>query len=181
MKIVERLTQPTADAWALPELREHARVDYTDADVELSALAKAAVVEVQNHGQLALLHQTVRLILIDEPQDAGAIVRLPIAPAFTSEGLSVTADGVTVADVVLFTGLRPALRFNDAAAAKAERIEVSYQAGWSDLQGVPADLRHAVTDHAVLMFDSRGASDNRIKTLSPHLARIVAQYRGVSL
>lgn len=66
----------------------------------------------------------------------------------------------------------------DAAAG-----DVASRAGYTlpaDLADLPKDMRFAIIDQAVAIYDDRGDSDT-MRGLTVAASRIVARYRGVSL
>lgn len=180
MNIV-RVNPPFTPAYYMDALRDHVRVSDDDLH-EVGALADAAASEIEHHAQLALISQTIRVTLDGWPRYGR--LRLPIAPLMTTEGLTVEARGELLTGLEVRTGLRPSLGLSADQAEDLAEVEVivTYTAGFGqDAGSVPADLRAAIMDQAAALFDARGAVDARTASLSPHLARIAARYRGVSV
>lgn len=178
---VERIDHPAVPATFTQQIADHLRIDEFDMPHALT-LADAAVLELERHAQLALINTTIRVTLDGWPRYGR--LRLPIAPLMTTEGLTVEARGEPVTGLEIRTGLRPSLGLSADQAEDLAEVEVivTYTAGFGqDASSVPADLRAAVMDQAAAMFDARGAVDAKSATLSPHLARIAARYRGVAV
>lgn len=182
MKMLVQRTPISANApFALGELKQYARIDGPDDDLGLHRLGWAAAAEVEHHGQLALLHQTIRLDVFDLVHDAG--LTLPIGPVADGATATVSIDGQAVTGCLLAAGTRPYLSWPASLRGTASaRVVIEYQAGFGDAAGdVPADLMQAVLDQVALTFDERAPHEAKTLARSPHLARVGARYRGVTL
>lgn len=181
MKLIDRTRLVTGDPVILDELQEHLRIEAAEIPGAM-AYASAASDEVARHTSLALLSETITAETTTSTP--GTILHLPIGPVQADATVtveSVAEDGTTT---TITTGwhLRPGrhaeLRFTTAPATQ---IRVIYQAGYgTDAQAVPRDLRFAVMDQALRLFDRRGDMDDNPR-LAPSTARICARYRRVTM
>jgi len=179
MMHVERLTIPTAPPVDAIAAILHLRVG-GDSELENEAIdhALAAAQELEHYAQLALLTQTIRVTLPEWP--CVDIFPLPIAPMLTGAAVTVTDDAGPFAGFTALSGLRPALRL--AADRPIGKVIIDYEAGFgADHNAIPRDLHLAILDQATASFDCRGAFDGKNNGMSPHLARIAARYRRVTL
>ena len=189
MMQIDRITAPPVDVFTHAELAAHLRIDEADPIQmgEAIRMARAATRELEQHGSLALITQTVRVTLGEWPEGKG--LRLPIAPVALSSDCTFTVDGQAFTGFRLHGGLRPTLWVvnrpvivSEIEDTPSEGIVIEYPAGFGDTaEDVPADLRLAVLDQAAAFFDCRGAGDGKTQHLSPHAARIAARYRRVAL
>ncbi|KQI67600.1 hypothetical protein AN189_14915 [Loktanella sp. 3ANDIMAR09] len=183
MKIlVHREPIATELPFNLDDLKAHIRVDGDEFNNELTNIGHAAAAELEQFAQIALLFQTIRVTIFDPPVQSG--MSLPIGPAVQASTATVTADGVASTAFTIEAGQRPYLRwltsFHDLPLPS--RITVEYQAGFgSTADQVPRDLAQALLDQAALHFDGRSPMNARDLTMSPHMARIGARYRGVQV
>lgn len=167
--------------FSLSELKQYARIDTTDDDATLDRMGRAAAAEVEHFAQLALLSQTIRVTILDLVH--GADLALPIGPVAEDATATVTIDGQPFTGFDLVTGPRPHLIWSEGIRGTASsRVVIEYQAGFGDdAADVPADLSQAVFDQVALIYDERAPSDGKTLARSPHLARVGARHRGVSL
>lgn len=190
----ERMTAPAAPAVSSAEIADGLRV----ADEMLAEAATmhvpAAEAHVGDYGGVALVNQTIRAIF-GGPFRAATALRLPIGPVPAGAPCTVTVSEFGGAETTLDVGLwrlvsgrKPELRLLDATlpAALAEdqtMLLIDYTAGFgATTQSVPRDLKLAVLDQAIRLFDRRGDDFTRGATpLSAHAARIISRYRGVRL
>lgn len=180
--IIERLDRPMNPIVTLEELGWHTRTG-GPAEMgdnyfapELLRFAVAAAREAEDYGQIALLSQTIRVVLPSWPR--ALTLNLPITPLLDWSSLTVTAGGEAFDSFAVTTGHRPALRLT--GARPAGEVVIDYRAGFCDqAHDVPEDLRHALLDQVAAYWSARGAVDGKAVTLSPHFARIIGRYRGV--
>ena len=176
--IIERLSMPTLPAVSLTDLKEHCRVDGYSFDYELARHGKAAATELETYAALALLDQSIRVTLPVWPRKD--TFGLPIIPMIDPLSVTVTADGVAFEDYAVCTGHRPALRLSGDRPCGV--IVIEYLAGFGPTAtSIPADLANAIMDQAAAFLDAKGAGDGKTNGMSPHMARIAARYRRVSV
>ncbi|MGC9448578.1 head-tail connector protein [Cereibacter johrii] len=180
--LVHRQSITDVAAVGLEEVKLHCCVSHPDEDASLEIMRDTAVSDVEQFGSLALLHQAVRVMLFD-PSLMDRFFRLPVVPAFDPSTVVVTVDGEAFADFEFFSGNRPMIVWGESfRRCCPARVMVEYLAGFgSTPDAVPGDLRQAVKDQVATMYDGRGPSDGKTLATSPHLARIGARYRGVSV
>lgn len=177
--IVERLTTPAGYPFATNTVADHLRLD-GDLVTEGNRHAKAAAGEVESYGQLALLTQTIRVTLEVWPEMNTLAFPLPIAPVINPASVTVIADGLAFTGFTVITGLRPALALT--GDCPTGRVVIQFEAGFgADPAAIPPALAHAILDQAAAFYDARGAGDGKTNGMSPHMARIVARYRRVTL
>ncbi|MEC3863311.1 hypothetical protein VK792_18640 [Mesobacterium sp. TK19101] len=166
-----------------------------DPELESDAYRKvrAAALEFEEHGQLALINQTVRCTMYQAPLGTG--IRLPIGPVQDGAQITVSvvaADGqeypLTAAQLTFWRGPRPMLFITDDGALPPEireahaGLKIEYQAGFGpDHTAVPDDIAQAIISQAALMQDAGWDLRRGHNGLSPHTARIAARYRGVAV
>ncbi|MGR3545826.1 MAG: hypothetical protein ACU0CB_16070 [Roseovarius sp.] len=178
---ISRTPISTGDPFILDDVQEGLRADATDFAGEINRIARAAARELEHFAQIALLTQKIRVMIFDPVFQS--YLRLPIGPVALDHMPTVTFDGEPFTDFVFDGGNRPSIRWSGPYFDHApSRILIEYDAGFGDTASdIPADLALAVIDQAALMFDGRSPMDGRSMTSSPHMARIGARYRGVSL
>ena len=177
MRIIDRNQLVSASPIDLDELEAHLRVDSTEA-AHVVAYAAAAAIEIERYANIALLNTEVTA---ETGTDAYASITLPIGPLGTG-GIDsvdrVNLDGslTPVTEFSVTGGLHPRITF---ATPIGGPIRVVWMAGYGvESDDVPADLRHAVMDHAMRLYDWRGDTDVPPK-LAASAARICARYRRV--
>lgn len=181
--LIHRVALSQAAPFNITEVRRHLRVEDDYDDVAISNMAWTAAEDVQDFAQIALLTQTVRVTVFGPDLNA-SFLRLPVGPALNSASITVTLDGNSFTGYELVTGNRPCLRWSlrEYDNLAPSRLYVEYQAGFgTDASAIPRDLAQAVMDQTALLYDGRSPMDNKTLTTSPHMARIGARYRGVSL
>lgn len=176
--LIDRVGNP-ALPFDLQALKTHVRYSDNDLDAELERMGRAAADELEQFAQVALLTQTIRVNILDPV--TGPVLRLPIGPTAFDAVPQVTLDGMEFTRFDFIGGLRPTIRWREPYIPYSScHIQIDYQAGFgADHTAIPADLMGALLDQAALMFDNRGAADNRMQANSPHFARVGARYRGV--
>lgn len=179
--LVRREVTSSQEAVHLNQLKLHLRVDHNEDDGAIIAMGSTAAAEVEHVAQIALLPQTI-LVTVLNPC-LGDWFRLPIGPASDASSVSMTLDGVAFAGFELIQGLQPQLLFLEADwPANLRRMDVSYRAGFEGgATSIPSDLQQAIIDQTAAHYDGRTPMDRRDLSSSPHMARIAARYRGVSL
>lgn len=177
-QIVSRTAISENAPFELTALKNHVRVDHDDDDSALSNMGNAAAAEIEHFAQVALLDQTIRVTIISPKTSIG--VALPVGPYKAGSPITATIDGQPFTAFSVVDGLRPYLCCQQPITGASLVIE--YQAGFGDeASDVPADLAQALMDQAAMHYDGRGPQDGKALTTSPHMARIAARYRGVSL
>ncbi|MCG7623010.1 hypothetical protein [Epibacterium sp. Ofav1-8] len=184
MKMLVRQTPVGSELpFVLDLLKGHIRADPSDTseDVEITNLGLAAAAEIEQVSQIALLEKTVRVTVFEASM--GELWRLPIGPAKDTATPTVTINGQPFSDYTFFGGNRPHLKWgNSFANLSLSWVQIEYQAGFGDTaSSIPADLSYALMDQAALLYDARSPLSTKSLTHSPHMARIGAKYRGVSL
>lgn len=181
MMHAQRLTFGGAGA-SLAETKLHARIDFSDDDAAISAMLSAATRDLEEFAGIALLTQTIRVRILDG-WPLTRVIHLPIGPVQDGASVTVTADGETFAGFDLWPGQRARLILTDDLSTDlaAAELVIEYPAGFGGLENVPDDLRLAVMDQTLALYDARGPGNPKTLALSPHAARIAARYRGVRL
>jgi uncharacterized phiE125 gp8 family phage protein len=176
--IVERLNPPSTLPFDPVKLAAHCRVDGAPGQAEVTDHGKVAAAELEKVAGLALFDQTIRVTL--EAWTRAATLPLPVVPLLDVLSVTVKVDGQAFDGFAVVTGQRPTLRLTKALPEGVVVIE--YVAGHGDtLAELPADLVHAVMDQASAYYDTRGIGDAKSNGMSPHMARIAARYRRVSV
>lgn len=177
--LVHREAVSTAQPFDFAQLKLFLRIDHTEEDIIISSLGQTAAAEIEQFAQIALLTQTIRVVVFDPPQQYG--FSLPISPARLDATATVTVDGEAFTGFQFEGGKRPYLRwlapFYDLSPS---RVVIEYQAGYGATNSaIPADLAQAIRDQAAILYEARGIGDAKSLSSSPHMARIGARYRGV--
>jgi hypothetical protein len=177
---VHRTPLVLADPFLPNDLYDHLRVELgTEAGNEALRQARAAALEIEKYGQLALLDQ--RIIVSLQCWPGGDALRLPVTSGHSAAlDVQVTVAGQTFSQFSYRGGFRPGIWLTGRIPAGV--VQITYNAGFgTTAEQVPEDLRHAIMDQAAAFFDQRGPSDKAGTGISPHAARIVALYRRVGL
>lgn len=179
--LVHRADPSTAQPFDLDDLKAHLRVDFDDDDAPIINMGRTAAAEIEQFAQIALLVQTVRVIIFDPVQKMG--LRLPIGPVSDDDVPTVTFDGSPFTAFDFAGGNRPYIHWlDDYFKLTPSRVTIEYQAGFGEAASdIPADLAQAIMDQAALHYDGRSPMAAKSLTTSPHMARIAARYRGVSV
>lgn len=177
---IERIPAPGNDDWSdTAEAREWARVNFdTDEEnIEFVRLAEAAAIEAEAYAEIALLTQSIRILLPSWPRGH---VRLPVIPILNRDSVNVTINAHPWADILIGTGSRPLLMI--CGNPPPGVVVIEYKAGFgAKVADIPADIRQAMIDQVALLYDSRGAVAAKDITLSPQFIRVLGRYRGVRL
>ena len=187
MMRIERLDRPAVLPVSLAAARDHLRVVHDDDDPQISALIAAAGREFEDAAEIALIDQTIRVILQGWPGGERLVLPVGFVRGDPSH-VQVTADGEPI-DAHLITGRRPVLVLGETAPHKA-RVVVEYVAGFGDEPAaIPPDLQHALKDQVLAHFDFSGASPHDGKMHAARgtagqsyaFQRALARYRGVAI
>ncbi len=184
MKMLVHRVAISGDApFNLPAVKVQMRVDGDHDDAAIENMAWTAAEDIQDFAQIALLMQTIRVSVFDPDWNA-SFLRLPVGPVLDDAPISVTFDGAAFTGFELVRGNRPTLRWNQPVYDRLmpSRINIEYQAGFgAEADAIPRDLAQAIMDQAALLYDGRSPMDTKALYTSPHMARIGARYRGVSM
>lgn len=175
---MERIRPANQDAWlALADTKLWARVDSDFEDSAFARMIEAVGREAEDYAQIALLDQTIRILL---PRWPRGHVRLPIVPILDRASISVTVNTQPWPDVALDGGTRPLLMI--CGNPPPGVVVIEYRAGFGSMpEAIPADIVQAMLDQVAVYYDTRGAVDAKAVTISPQFARILGRYRGVGL
>ncbi|MFN3823585.1 MAG: hypothetical protein ACK4RN_06360 [Pseudorhodobacter sp.] len=178
--LVHRASTVEGPPFDLAALKRHLRVSFEDDDAPISNIAHTAAEEIEHFAQVALLTQTIRVTIFDPPRDMG--LRLPVGPVADDATITVTIDGAGFTAFDFTGGNRPYVRWLAPwYDLTPTRLNIEYQAGFGATAiAIPHDLAQAVMDQAALHYDGRSPMSPKELTMSPHMARIGARYRGVS-
>ncbi|MDX5401407.1 MAG: head-tail connector protein [Rhodobacterales bacterium] len=183
MMLVQRTPQYSVNATpvGLLSVKQHLRVYHDDEDLLITDMILAAMADIEEAAQIAVLAQTIRVTSFRPGYET--TLHLPIGPALQPEAVTVTLDGEPFTGFEMVTGNRPMIRFHASYPDPApSRLQVEYVAGFgTDAQSVPRDLQLAITDQAALMYEARGEMDPKARSISATMARIAARYRGIRL
>lgn len=179
--IIERQPIATALPYDLDALKIHFRVDHSFEDDLIRAMGATAAAELEDAAQVALLTQTIRLTIFAPRRDADDFLRLPIGPMAADTVPIVTIDGEGFTDFQAIPGNKPGIYWGETYTARDhDRVSIEYMAGFgTEESDVPRDLSMALNDQALMLYEARGATDNRLRVSSPHMARVASRYRGV--
>lgn len=181
MKVIVHQTPMNSAAapFELDDLIVHARAEGAGDEAAIANMGHTAAAEIEHYAQVALLMKTIR-VTIFEPH-CGAGFALPIGPVADNAPRVVKLDGEIFLDFYFLGGLRPYIRwFPEFHLLTPSRIEIEYQAGFgADASSIPQDLSQALMDQAALHYDGRSPMSTKSLTISPHMARVAARYRGV--
>lgn len=177
--IIQRTAISTAQPFSLHHVAMHCRVEVgAEFDSELTFMARAAATELETYAQLALLTQSITITL--EERLRRDVFDLPIAPVIDPLSVEVTVDGQAFEGFAVIAGQRPAIRFTSGKPCGL--VVINYEAGFGDTGAdIPPDLINAICDQTAAYFDMRGAGDGKSNGMSPHMARVAARYRRVSV
>lgn len=167
----------------LADVKAFLRVDTDEDDSEIQTLASMAALEIEGAAEVALLAQTVTHIVTEWTED----VDLPVGPLWEA---GIGDNPVTVhtrdeagaltelEDWWIEGGKHPRLHLT--ATVGWGTLVITYPAGFGETAAsIPADLTHAIKDHAVRLYDMRGDTEAGSALLSPAARRTVARHRRV--
>jgi len=176
---VERIRISENEPFRITDLVDHCRTNgIPEFEPELARMGLAAATELEAYAGIALLDQTIRVMLDGWPRSAW--LTLPVAPLLDPLSVAVLVDGEPFEGYAVVTGQRPALRLS--AARPSGCVEVEYQAGYgATADDIPRDLALAIMDQVAATYDTRGLEPNKTNGMSPQMARIAARYRRVAL
>lgn len=179
--LVHRTAVSSAQPFDLNNLKLHIRVNDDVDDLEIMKMGYTAAAEIEQFAQIALLTQTIRVTILNPPQEYG--LNLPIGPVSDDDVPTVTIDGEAFTAFDFVGGHRPYIRwlasYYDLITS---RMTIEYQAGFGEASAsIPHDLAQALMDQAALHYDGRSPMDAKSLTTSPHMARVGARYRGVQV
>lgn len=180
--LVHREAVSEAPPYSLSDIKLYLRVEHFDEDMAIQSMARTAALDLEDFAQIALLTQTIRVVIFDPvSQEYG--FRLPIGPVAMNPTVTVTIDGEPFTAFQVEGGKHPYLRWSAAYYdLQPCRIVIEYQAGFgASAANIPADLSQALRDQVALLYDMRSPVSAKTMTSSPHMARIGARYRGVSM
>lgn len=187
--IVFERNRPTAASYVdSSQFAEHLRIE--DAQIFTAmAYADAAALEIERYANIALLTQEIVATIRPDASPVSTLqaelyqVPLigPVDVATIPTVVTVAANGTTTPMLTGWTwqaGPYPSITFD---TVPTDTVRINYFAGYGPTHGsVPADLRHAVMDQALRLYDRRGDVDAPA-TLAPSAARISVRYRRVTL
>lgn len=179
---VERIQASESNAFYIEDVMQHLRVSAPEEGFAVQTIGRTAAAEIEHFAQIALLSQTIRVTLFN-PDFPDGIYHLPVGPMLSASSLMVTCDGTALSGFDVMTGIRPMIVWPDGPPVHfGRRLQITYEAGFGDKPSdVPSDLRQALMDQAALHYDGRSPMDAKSLATSPHMARISARYRGVSV
>ncbi|MDJ0857447.1 MAG: head-tail connector protein [Dinoroseobacter sp.] len=177
------------------QMKLHLRVDLSDEESLIDTMLDAAVREVEDYAQIALVDQTITATFTG-PFPAGRMY-LPVGPVLSTTGATSTLveqDGtetaLTAAQFRLTTGRAPAIWIiegvSQPAAMKQDSstLRVAYTAGFGpEAADVPPDLRHALLDQVAALYEHRAGAvmPRHVQSMSSNTQRIAQRYRRVGI
>lgn len=179
--LVHREAVSSEPPFDFTKLKGFLRVDHDEEDLLIYDLGHAAAAEIEHFAQIALVNQIIRVVILNPAQQCG--FALPVGPAAADATAIVTVDGDVFTGFQFEGGKRPYLRWlSPFYELSPSRVVIEYQAGFGPTNtAIPADLAQAIRDQAAIYYDARGPVDAKTLSSSPHMARIGARYRGVSV
>lgn len=179
--LVHRTAGGVALPFVLADLKLHLRAPDDAEDTAIQNIGETAAAEIEQFAQIALLTQTIRVTIFGPSCDYG--LSLPIGPVADEGTPTVTIDGEAFTAFDFVGGDRPYIHWlADYHNLTPSRMTIEYQAGFGGAAAdVPPDLAQALMDQAALHYDGRSPMDAKSLTMSPHMARVAARYRGVQV
>ena len=175
---VQPIPAPGNDDWSdTAQAREWTRVNFDEDEenIEFARMAEAVAIEAEAYAEIALLTQTIRILLPSWPRGQ---LRLPVIPILNLDSVSVTINAQPWADILIGSGSRPLLMI--CGNPPPGVVVIEYQAGFGPkVADIPADIRQAMIDQVALLYDARGAVEAKDITLPPQFIRVLGRYRGV--
>ncbi|MCI5047627.1 MAG: hypothetical protein MRY59_08995 [Aquisalinus sp.] len=192
---LELITPATADPVTLAQIKAHLRLDpaETDADTELLQFQEAAREQLERLAGISFLTQTLRWttrLSQAATWPAQASLILPRAPvtAVTELLLLPSADSgdghwqmLPAADYTLLPGLPGEVLFH-TAPQQADRLRITFAAGWSMAEDIPAPLIQALLLLIAHYHERREPYENdRINAVPASVQALIAPWRRVQL
>jgi uncharacterized phiE125 gp8 family phage protein len=154
---------PQAEPVTLEEAKAFARIDGTADDAVVTAMIRAARMEIESRTGRALVTQGWRIVRDGVPR--GGVVRLAPAPvqsvsAVTVYGESGAPQVVPATDYQVDTASSPGrLCFKTGWTSRAVNgLEIDLVAGYGPPAAVPAPLKHAVLMLVAYWYEQREAA-----------------------
>jgi len=158
------ITKPAEKAIALEELKEQARIDGTDEDALLSDLIDSSTEFCQEFTRRQFLTATYRL---DLPKFTN-VIRLPRAPLqsatsvnYIDENGALQTLGTDIYDEDKASepgAIRKAFnKFWPVTRRVFNAVQITFVAGWSKQEDIPAPIRQAVKMLAASHYENREA------------------------
>ncbi|MBL4917751.1 head-tail connector protein [Szabonella alba] len=178
--LVHRVSTVEAPPFDLATIKTHMRISFDDHDDVINNIGHAAAAEIEHFAQVAFLTQIIRVTIFDPALTSG--LRLPVGPVAEDATITVTIDGEAFTGFAFAGGNRPYINWKRPwFDLNPTRVNIEYQAGFGAThEAIPHDLAQALMDQAALHYDGRSPMSAKELTMSPHMARIGARYRGVS-
>lgn len=187
----ERTSIPGIHVVTTAEAKLHLRQDLSVEDDLIDDMIAAAVREVEDYAQIALITQDVTATY-DGPFEAGRL-RLPLGPVPEGAECTVTSVAQDRAEEVLMSsqfrlavGKAPAIWIIEGVeqphslAMSTTSLRVDYSAGFGvNSYDVPDDLKHAVLDQVAQLYENRAMfiRNRHTPSMSAHAVRIAQRYR----
>lgn len=135
---------------SLDEAREWCRIDVSDNDATLALLIIAGRQACETYANIGLIQRTVAATI----QTPNGYMRLPYGPVNDITGVA-DLDGNAIAEGSGYTVNALGIKAN------ATRYTVTYASGYSSsdtegLQTIPGDLKIAILNQILYMYDNRG-------------------------
>lgn len=169
------VTKPTDVAVSLEEAKEHCRVsDRTDLDSVIYRHVREATASIEIETGVRLTSQTVQLILDEFPKDD---IDLCVYPVVSVDSFAYDDTNNTAQTLVLNTDywqmlsgmypkLTPVTYWPATYPRKPGAVRISMTVGYSDLDDIPEDLKHAILIRTKEYFDNPGESDRGMEIYS---------------
>lgn len=191
------LIAPTALPVSLSYLKEHAKIDYTVEDTVLNGYLLAAINEVEQYTNRALMEQTIFQTLDGFPVVCSGnifaeirLFRSPVKELVKLEYYDVTGTKTTLynstgsateqAAVLLHNVKEPAtisVKVGEdwpSTATRPAAVEVTYKAGYNSADEVPNVLKQAVCLLASAHYEKREDYVKKLKTAAEKLMDLEA-------
>lgn len=185
------LTKPTDLAVSLEEAKEQCRVTGTTHDSLIYRLVKEATASIETETGARLTSHTVRLDLDRFPSGELSLGVYPVASVDTvayddtdnvAQTLTLTTDYWESLGG-MYPKLSPVVAWPATKPGKLAAVRITMTVGYSDLDDIPDDLKHAILIRTKEYFDNSGESDKgmEIYPTVTTVRALIANHRRLNL
>ena len=185
------VTKPTEYAVSLDDAKEQCRVTDTAHDSLILRLLKEATASIETETGARLASQTVRLVLDKFPSGTLDLCVYPVSAVTevayddadnVEQTLTLNTDYWEMLDG-MYPKLEPVTAWPSTKSGKPGAVRITMTVGYSDLDDIADDLKHAILIRTKEYFDNSGESDKGME-IYPTLTtvrQLIANHRRQTL
>lgn len=168
------VTKPTDTAVSLAEAKEQCRVTDTAHDSLILRHLNEATASIETETGARFTSQTVRLVLDKFPDGDLSLGVYPVSAVTevayddtdnVAQTLTLTTDYWEALDG-MYPKICPVVSWPATKSGKPAAVRITMTVGYSDLDDIPEDIRHAILIRTKEYFDNSGESDKGMEIYS---------------